>query len=117
VGLYASLFMLRKTQRAQRGGLDEPSVVTEPHARLFGGIPNALIGSVYYPSLAAAVWIGQTLAVPRWPIVFAVVAAAATSAFLAYSLVFVTKRECRYCWTSHLVNALLLYAVPAALWS
>jgi uncharacterized membrane protein len=107
--------MLRKTLRAQRGELDEPSVVTEPHARLFGGIPNALIGAVYYPLLASAVWIVQALAVPRWPIAVAVVAAAATSAFLAYSLAFVTKRECRYCWTSHAVNAVLLITVPMAL--
>jgi len=116
VGLYASLFMLRKTLRAQRGGLDEPSVVTEPHARLFGGIPNALVGSVYYSLLAGAVWLGQTSTLLRWTSVFAVVAAAATSAFLAYSLVVVTKRDCRYCWTSHAVNALLLISVPAALW-
>lgn len=117
MGLYASLFMLRKTLRAHGLGLEEQSVVTEPHARLVGGIPNALIGSVYYPSLAAAMWIGQPHTAFRWPIVFAVVAAAATSAFLAYTLVFVTKRGCRYCWTSHLVNAILLFAVPAALWS
>jgi uncharacterized membrane protein len=115
VGLYASLFMLRKTVRAQRGGLDAPSVVTEPQARLFGGIPNALIGSLYYPLLACAVWSARSYAVLRWPIACAVCAAAGTSAFLAYSLAFVTKRGCRYCWTSHAVNAALLVIVPPAI--
>jgi uncharacterized membrane protein len=99
--------MLAKARRAARGLLDEASVVQTPRARLFAGIPNALLGAVYYPALAVAVWI-----VPGPPVAFAVLAAvtaaALTSAVLAYSLLFVTKMPCPYCWTSHAVNWLLL---------
>ena len=106
VGLYASLFMLGKSRRAQRGELTEPSVVQTPRARLYGGVPNAAIGLIYYLLLGFGVW----LATARWEfaaLALASVAAAATSAVLAYSLLFVTRMPCPYCWTSHVVNAAL----------
>jgi uncharacterized membrane protein len=105
VGLYASLFMLRKSQRAARGELSGPSVVKTPRAHLFG-IPNSLLGSLYYPALAIAVWFVG----PPATIFVLVVAsfAAATSALLGYSLLFITRRSCPYCWTSHAVNWALL---------
>src|SRR5690242_18829383 len=37
IGFYASVFMLRKSVRAARGELAEPSVVQTPRARLFFG--------------------------------------------------------------------------------
>lgn len=113
VGLYASLYMLRKSHRAERGGLDGTSVVQYPQARLFFGVPNALFGVVYYPVLAAAVWIDPLRTAPalRWFIIAAVLAAAAISAFLAYALLFRIKRECRYCWSAHIVNWALLVLV------
>jgi uncharacterized membrane protein len=110
VGLYASLFMLAKTRRAELGLLEEPSVVQRPAARLYGGVPNALLGAVYYPALAIATWfpLGHVLSV----IVLTIVAfAAITSAVLAYSLLFVTKRPCPYCWTAHAVNWSLLVMI------
>jgi uncharacterized membrane protein len=106
VGLYASLFMLSKTRRDERGLLEEPSVVQLPRARLYGGLPNALLGSLYYPAVAIAVWFfhGRTISL----IVLSIAAfAAITSAILAYSLLFITKRPCPYCWTAHAVNWLL----------
>ncbi len=48
VGLYASLFMLNKSRRAARGEVRDPSVVKTPRAHLFG-VPNSLLGSLYYP--------------------------------------------------------------------
>jgi uncharacterized membrane protein len=113
VGLYAALFMLRKSVQAERGALAGPSVVREPHARLFFGLPNAFFGSLYFPFVAAGVWFSPPGL--RWFVIALVAAAAATSLFLAYSLLFVTKRECPYCWTSHAVNVLLLVLVPWAL--
>jgi uncharacterized membrane protein len=103
VGLYTSLFMLAKTRRADRGELREPSVVQTPRARLFGGIPNALVGAAYYPALAVAVWFVRT---PAAAIALQVVVAfaAVTSLVLAYSLLFVTRRPCPYCWGAHAVN-------------
>jgi uncharacterized membrane protein len=105
--------MLRKSRLAERGAIDGPSVVKEPHARLFFGVPNSLFGSVYFPFVVAGVWLFPPAL--RWFVVAAVAAAAATSLFLAFSLLFITKRECPYCWTSHVVNVLLLVLVPRAL--
>jgi uncharacterized membrane protein len=77
-----------------------------PRAHLFG-IPNALLGVLYYPAVAVAVWFvhGGLGAVA---LLLAMLAAAGSSAYLAYSLLFVTRRSCPYCWTSHVVNWSLL---------
>jgi uncharacterized membrane protein len=106
VALYASLFMLNKSRRAARGELQSPSVVDTPRAHLFG-VPNSLLGVLYYPCVAVAVWFfhGMLAAIV---LLLAVAAAAATSAYLAYSLIYVTRRNCPYCWTSHAVNWCLL---------
>lgn len=109
VGFYASVFMLRKGIRAERGELLESSVVQTPRAKLFGGVPNALIGIVYYPALAAVSWSAPAGAL-RYAALAAAAFAAATSLYLAYSLLFVTKRSCSYCWTAHLTNWALLAA-------
>jgi uncharacterized membrane protein len=102
VGLFASVFMLRKGIRAQQGLLDEPSVVQTPRARLFGGVPNAALGMLYYALAIAGVWIpGPAAAIA---VAAGSLAAAATSVILAYSLLFVTRMPCRICWTSHAVN-------------
>ncbi len=110
IGFYASVFMLTKAARAARGALSEPSVVQTERAALFFGMPNSLIGLVYYAALAAVAWSTlQTL-----PLALALVAAALaamTSIYLAYSLLFVTKRSCPYCWTAHVVNWALFVAV------
>ncbi len=110
VGLYASAFMLRKTLRAARGGLSEPSVVQTSRARALGGVPNAALGLAYYASLAAASFFFAWPAV-WWAGLTAALGAAAFSAYLAYSLLWVTRMPCAYCWTSHAVN----WALPVAL--
>src|SRR5262249_32954422 len=93
VGLYVSLFMLAKLQRADRGLLEEPSVVQTPQARLYAGIPNAALGTVYYITLAAAVWLVRSTTGAAL-VLAAVAFAAITSLVLGYSLLFVTRREC-----------------------
>ncbi len=99
VALYASLFMLNKSRRAARGEVKGPSVVKTPRAHLFG-VPNSLLGTFYYPGVAVAVWVlhGRVSA--------AILAAGRAGcrgyvAYLAYSLLYITRRECPYCWTSH----------------
>ena len=110
-GLYASVFMLRKTVRAQRGELEEPSVVHSPRARLYGGVPNAGLGILYYVAVAAGVWFAPTPTAAA--VVLAAVAfAAITSGILAYSLLFVTRRPCPYCWTAHAINWSLAILTP-----
>jgi len=109
VGLYTSLFMLRKGQRAERGKVKGPSVVKTERAHLFG-VPNSLLGTLFYLCVAVAIWFARP-----GPLLLAILAAtlfaAGTSAYLAYSLLFVTRRECPYCWTAHGVNWALLALV------
>lgn len=114
VGLYASVFMLRKGAAAARGELTERSVVQTPRARLLGNIPNALFGVAYYPALAVAIWLAThrlTLSLVAVP----VLVAAAMSIVLAYSLLFVTRMPCPFCWTSHAINWTLLLCVALLL--
>jgi uncharacterized membrane protein len=95
--------MLGKTRRAARGELSEESVVQTPRARLYGGVSNALLGVIYYLAAGVAIWLVRTRA--EAAVLGAVIGlAAATSLFLAYSLLFVTRRPCAYCWTGHAVN-------------
>ena len=114
IGIYASAFMYHKSLRAARGALPEASVVQSPRARA-AGIPNAAIGLLYYAALALCV---AFLSVPLvWAAALAAsLGAAAFSLYLAYSLLFVTRMPCVYCWTGHAVNAalpvLLLFARP-----
>lgn len=110
-GFYASVFMLAKTRRAARGELIEPSVVQTERARLFFGVPNALFGVLYYAALAAVTWFAHAPAALAAGLA-ATVLAGCTSAYLAYSLLFVTRRSCPYCWTGHIVNWALLATVP-----
>jgi uncharacterized membrane protein len=112
VGLYVAVFMLTKSIRAARGLLSEPSVVQTSRARLFA-VPNAAVGIAYYLLLVAAVWFGHG----TWAAIAACTAAlvaAVTSIFLGYSLLFVTRRACPYCWAGHVVNWLLAIS---CLWS
>lgn len=107
VGLYASLFMQRKAGLAKAGLLQEPSVVQTSRARLLFGMTNASFGIAYYLAMGIGIWFVTQV----WQAVLlfaASLAAAAMSAVLAYSLLFVTKRSCPYCWTSHAVNGLLM---------
>ena len=114
VGLYASIFMLAKARRAERGELTEPSVVQTPRARLFGGIPNAAFGVVYYPALAVGIWAASTPHEIGALLLLAAIAAG-TSIRLAYSLLYVTRMPCVYCWTSHVVNWSLVLLLSFAL--
>ncbi len=113
VGLYTSLFMLAKSRRAEQGQVKGPSVVKTPRAHLYG-IQNSLVGAVYYLALAVGVWLVRP-GTALLAVLAAVIFAAATSAYLAYSLLFVTRRECPYCWTAHVVNWSLLGLVGVLL--
>lgn len=108
IGINASSFMLRKHRLAQRGELREPSVVMSPRARV-GSVPNARIGLAYYILLLVI----SPFTTPMHPLILhaaiaAAVLASLASAFLAYSLLFVTRQPCVYCWTGHAINWSLL---------
>lgn len=109
VGVYASAFMAGKARRAARGELTEPSVVRSPAARLVAGVPNAVIGLIYYPCVAIA--IATPVEILHRLALLASVLAAAMSLYLAYSLLFRTRRACPYCWTSHCINWILPFFI------
>jgi uncharacterized membrane protein len=106
VGIYVSGSMLSKQLRGARGELTEPSVVMTSRAKVTG-VPNALIGLIFYLALLVA-----TPFLPNhlvWIAAFAAASlAAGLSCFLAYSLLFITRMPCAYCWTGHIINWLLL---------
>lgn len=107
-GLYASFVMLRKYHSARRGELAEASVVMSPNARL-ARVPNAYIGLIYYALLLVV----TPFLSPAHPLILeaALVAsalAALASVYLAYSLLFVTRMPCVFCWTGHVINWCLL---------
>ncbi len=114
LGFCVSSFMEYKRKRAASGLLRERSVVQTPRAKLLGGLSNSTIGLVYYTALGGASFFLANHSI--WLLgVLAAFAAAAMSAYLAYSLFFVTRMPCIYCWTSHVVNWLLpvaLFMVP-----
>ena len=110
VGFYASVFMWRKSIRAKHGEVKGPSVVKSPRSRLFAGLPNAMFGTLYYVGVLAVTWLAHS----RIFFILAELAAlfaAATSVYLAYSLLYVTKKWCPYCWTAHAVNWSLAFVL------
>lgn len=105
-GIYVSVYMLRKQLRGARGELTEPSVVMTARAKATG-VPNSLLGLIFYLAVLAATPFLSIHAV--WVVVLgAALLAAVFSVFLAYSLLFVTRMPCPYCWTGHVINWLLL---------
>ena len=102
-GVYVSYHMLDRSKRAEAGKIKGHSVVKGPAARLYFGLPNSLFGLIFYVAMALVIWFARGPVV--WTLIFVgIAAAAATSLYLAYRLVFVTRTFCPYCWTSHGIN-------------
>lgn len=110
IGVFVSARMEAKSRADSRGELRESSVVQTPRARLFGGLPNSVFGLAYYLCIAIAAFFQSLIWVHAFTLAAAAFAAA-TSVYLAYSLLFVTRRPCAYCWTGHAVNWALLLLV------
>jgi uncharacterized membrane protein len=109
-GLYVSQHMYRKALRAQRGELTEPSIVETPAATIFFGQPNALYGLLFYGTMLASTPFADSSTV-RLGRKVATGLAASSSLYLMYSLLFITKMECPYCWTGHGLNMVILAAI------
>ena len=114
VGTYLAIFMYLKALRAERGELAETSVVETAPARLFGGVPNALLGSVYYPLFAIAVWLAGTQA-EMIALLGVCAIVGLVSLYLAYCLLSVVKMSCPYCWSAHAINWVIVIAYGAEL--
>ena len=82
------------------------TVLSTKYARVFG-VPNSLLGVLYYLSVIAIVSAGWTVA----PITNALIAVAwftvALGLYLAYSLFFIIKIPCPLCLTGHAINLAL----------
>jgi uncharacterized membrane protein len=90
-----------------REGSNCVTVVQTPYARVFG-VPNSLLGAVYY--LLLILW---ALAAPRVPAVgWALIAASAGTVMLGFYLIYSLRRklyvDCPLCYTAHAINAVLL---------
>ncbi len=109
-GLYVSQHMYRKAIKAQRGELDEPSIVETPAATIFFGQPNALYGLLFYGTLLASTPFTGSPTV-RFGRRVATGLAASSSLYLMYSLLLITKMECPYCWTGHALNMAILATI------
>lgn len=75
------------------------------------GVPNSLLGALFYPLTALGLVLG-------WPLpllLAAATAALAMSGYLAFRLLR-DRLECRVCWTGHAAN-LLLWAGLLVAWA
>lgn len=91
--------------------LDEKSclnVLQTPRAKLCG-IPNSAFGILIYAYLALDVFF-----FPPGPGFLLLCAAVIRSAYLAYSLLFITKIPCPLCFASHGIN-LILFLIYAGM--
>ena len=83
------------------------SIVFTARARVFG-LPNSLLGQVFYVVLIAAV-VGDFLFTK--PLVYFYLLASLVTVFLgmylSYSLLFLTRVPCKLCFTSHAINLLI----------
>ena len=83
------------------------SIVFTPDARVFG-VPNSLLGQIYYAALLAGAPAGALDA--PWPRAAWLAASLVTvglGAYLTWSLVFVTRVACVLCFASHAINAVI----------
>ncbi|MDQ2818396.1 MAG: hypothetical protein M3T49_09360 [Candidatus Eremiobacteraeota bacterium] len=103
VGLAVAAYMERKSRLGAAGQLAEFSVVQTPRAKLLGSASNSLVGIIFYAALLIASFFFDSSVVLVVAFV-AALGAAAMSGYLAYSLLFVTRLACVFCWVGHLVN-------------
>ena len=84
------------------------TIVFTPRARLFG-VPNSLLGQVYYVALLAGLWGGFLFSRPAFFLYLsASLLTVLVGVFLSYSLLFITRVPCTLCFTSHAINAMVL---------
>lgn len=89
------------------------SIVFSPQARVLG-IPNSVLGQAWYALLLLGAATGS-LGTEPWHTGFVVVAAGTVvlGFYLAWSLLFVLRVNCRLCFLSHAINLWLLAVLLA----
>ncbi len=91
------------------------SIVFTPRARVFG-LPNSLLGQVFYVALIAAV-AGDFLFTEPFVYFFLLVSLVTVllGIYLSYSLLFLTRVPCKLCFTSHAINLVIFILLVSRL--
>lgn len=83
------------------------TIVFTPRARVFG-VPNSVLGQIFYVILAFAALTGALDATLPWRLLLAAsLGTVLLGIYLTYSLLFVTRVNCVLCFTSHAINGLI----------
>jgi uncharacterized membrane protein len=89
------------------------TIVFTPRARVFG-LPNSVLGQVYYLALIVAVPAGLLERGEVYTLFFAASSITVLlGIYLSYSLLFLTKVPCKLCFTSHGINLVLFLLLVA----
>ena len=82
------------------------TIVFTPRARVFG-LPNSVLGQVFYAALVIGVLTGQFEGGPLNLYLLASLVTVVLGAYLTYSLLFLTRVPCKLCFTSHFINLVI----------
>ena len=91
------------------------AVVATPYARVFG-MPNSLVGIVYYLTVVGWAVAGQRLSIvlsgAALSLLLVLIAASALAVILGFYLIYALRRklrtDCPLCYAAHAINAALL---------
>jgi uncharacterized membrane protein len=90
-----------------REGSNCVTVVQTPYARVFG-VPNSLLGVVYYLVLILWAVAAPRVSAVRWPLIGASGSTVILGSYLIYSLRRKLYIDCPLCYAAHAINAILL---------
>ena len=88
------------------------TVIQTPGARVFG-LPNSLLGLIYYVAIIGVALTGFPPALRTWSIGAAWLTVA-LGIYLGYRLLRVERMSCPLCWTAHAINTLLATVLTVA---
>ncbi len=82
-------------------------VIHSPRARVFG-LPNSLLGQLFYLAILAAVFADLIFLKPYiWLFLSAGFLTVLLGIYLSYSLLYLTRIRCVLCFTSHAINGII----------
>ena len=82
-------------------------VIHSPRARVFG-LPNSLLGQLFYLAILAAVFADLILVKPYFLLFLAAsFLTVLLGIYLSYSLLYLTRIRCVLCFTSHAINGII----------
>ena len=92
------------------------SIVHTPRARVFG-IPNSVLGQIFYLALMAGILGGFIFSSPLFYFYLAgSLLTVLLGVYLTYSLLFLTRVPCKLCFTSHAINLVIFILLLLSGW-